>query len=198
VNTSLTSTTDFDVGAGGILQGTGGTINTAITTELNGTGTLSTTIATLAPGAAAGTIGSITTGELSLGSFSRMIADVNYDGAGSSDRMNVSVLTIASGAALEVNLLGTSPTVGLTVLVINNAGVWNGGLFTVNGNTVADDSSFSSAGSTYQINYNYTGALGSGVALTLIEAVPEPGAAALVGFAMVAAGLRRRRPASDR
>jgi autotransporter-associated beta strand protein len=191
VNTGITATSAFNVGAGGILQGNGGTINTSISTVINGTGTGA--LGTISAGTGTGNIGAFTTGNLSLGEFSRMVADVNFDGTGSSDRINVSALTITSGAALEVNLLGVAPQIGTTVLVINNAGVWNNGLLSVGGSTVADDATFTTASGTYRLDYNYTGALGSGVAVTLLEVIPEPSTMGLLGFAMVAVGIRRRR-----
>lgn len=190
VNTGITGTSAFNVGAGGILQGNGGTINTTISTIINGA---SGSLGTISAGTGTGNIGALTTGELNLGTFSRMVADVNYDGAGSSDKINVSALTIASGAALEINLMGTAPQIGATVLVINNAGVWNGGLLSVGGSTVADDATFTTASGTYRLDYNYTGSLGSGVAVTLLEVIPEPSTMGLLGFAAIAVGMRRRR-----
>ncbi len=195
VNTAITSTSEFNVGAGGVLQGSGGTINTSIATVINGTGTAA--LATVSTGNGTGSIGAVTTGELSLGTYSRMIADANFDAVGGgSDRMNVSSLTITSGAALEINRMGTNSVIGATLLLISNSGVWNGGLFTVAGNAVADDTTFSSGTGVYRLDYNYTGPLGTGVAVTLLEVIPEPGTTALVGFAVIAAGLRRRRPAA--
>jgi len=190
VNTGITGTSAFNVGAGGILQGNGGTINTTISTIINGA---SGSLGTISAGMGTGNIGSLTTGELSLGAFSRMVADVNYDGLGTSDVINVSALTIASGAALEINLMGTTPQIGSTVLVIKNSGVWNGGLLSVGGSTVADDATFTTASGTYRLDYNYAGSLGSGVAVTLLEVIPEPSTMGLLGFAAIAVGMRRRR-----
>lgn len=192
LNTALTGTSAFTVGAGGVLQGHGGFINGSITTTINGT---SGNLATLSPGAGTlGSMGGLTTGILSLGQYSRMIVDMNFDASGGgTDRVIVPNFTIANGAALAVNLSGSNPVIGSSLVFISTAGVWGPtNLFSVDGVAIADEGTFTSAGNTYRIDYNYNGSAGEGVALTLLG-IPEPGSIALAGFAGAMGMLRRRR-----
>jgi hypothetical protein len=92
-----------------------------------------------------------------------------------------------------MNPLGTNSVIGSTLLLINRSGVWNGGLVSVGGNTVADEGTFTSGTGVYRLDYDYSGALGTGAAVTLLEVIPEPSTAASTGFAVLAACLRRRR-----
>jgi hypothetical protein len=89
--------------------------------------------------------------------------------------------------------MGTNPVIGSALLFINNTGAWNNGLFSVNGAAIADEGTFTVGTGVYRLDYNYTGALGSGVAVTLLEVIPEPSAMGLLGFAAIVAGMRRRR-----
>lgn len=191
LNTALNGTSGIVVGASGILQGAGG--STVAPTTLNGTGYLSTTIATLAPGSGLGTVGTLNLGQVNFGQYSKMSVDVNFDASASSDLLITSGLNITPGAILEINRLGGSPVINSALLFIQHSGVWDGDHFTVDGSAVADDTTFTTGGNVYRIDYNYDGELGRGVALTLIEVVPEPGAISLIGVAAVASSFRRRR-----
>jgi hypothetical protein len=104
-------------------------------------------------------------------------------------------LTLTDLASIPVAV-----TPGTIFSLFNYSGLWNGGLFTFGGNSLADDSTFTAGLNTWQIDYNSaTGGLnspgeylGGSDSFVNITAVPEP-ASLLLGSLGVLALLRRRR-----
>jgi autotransporter-associated beta strand protein len=141
---------------------------------------------TLAPGAS---IESLGTGSITFngGTFefelntTAATADLIYGGDGSTLTLTgtptLTLIDLDSNAALS---LGTKLT------LISYDGAWNNGTFT----SYSDDSTFSFAGNTWQINYNDTTsgsnfgteANASGTAFVTLTVVPEPGTLVLAGL----------------
>jgi autotransporter-associated beta strand protein len=160
----------------GTLSGTGSAGNTTVSTG------------TLAPG---NSIGTLSTGTLSLNAASTFALEINTTAA-TADRVNVTGdLNIATGAALTLADLGANAALPLeTVLtIIDYSGTWNGGLFTYSANELADGEEFAFGANSFQIDYDYLG--GTEVALLV---VPEPSAALslLCGAGLLALFRRRR------
>lgn len=192
VNTALTSTSAVSVGPGtgtntATLRGNNGSINTSAVVTVNATGTL-------APGATGNTIGTLSMGGLTFVSGGTLAIDIN-SGTLAKDLVNITNLTINSGAILAINDLGSSSIpVGTALLFLQNSDTWNpaDGFFTVNGQLIQDESTtFQSGNNTFQINYDYSGIEGNGVAL--IAVVPEPATAALAACGVAVMSFRRRR-----
>jgi autotransporter-associated beta strand protein len=188
VNGALTATSAVSIAAGAALQGNNGTINTAATTTVNGT---------LAPGATTTPVlGTLSTGPLTLTSTSTFAADVNTAAPAAADLVNVAGnLTLAADntATLTLNDLGGDAALppGTAYTLIDYTGAWNGGLFRVGGNVIADDTgSFALGQNTYRIDYN-GGPNNNDVVLSV--AVPEPGTTGLISLATGALLARRRR-----
>jgi autotransporter-associated beta strand protein len=183
---------DVTVASGAILGGTG-----AISGAVNITGFLS-------PGPSIETLG---TGTLSFATGSTLVHELNS-----------SVATSAGSDLLKVtgglNLVGTvnltlsdfaltdvAFTPGTVFSLINYTGSWNTGLFTIDGNELADEEVFTSGLNTWKISYNdevgglnFTGEYAGGAdSFVNLTAVPEPSTALLGGLGLIALLRRRRR-----
>lgn len=98
-------------------------------------------------------------------------------------------LNLVGTVTLTLNDLATTPVAfaqGTKFTLVNYTGVWNGGFFTVNGNTVADGDLFTVGLNTWIIDYdaltggsNFSGEFASDSNFVNITAVPEPGTLAL-------------------
>ena len=137
------------------------------------------------------------TNPLSLSSAADLLVvsgDLNLDPG------NASLLTLADLAS------SVKPFVEDTTIfaLINYSGSWNGGLFTYNGNVLADGSQFTVGTQEWEIDYNRTSVTGlanftgdylPNSSFVTVTAVPEPSTLVLMaigaGLAAVA-GLRRR------
>jgi autotransporter-associated beta strand protein len=183
LNTSILNTSTVTVAAPGILRGDGGVINPLATTTIAGR---------IAPGATTSPgIGTMTMGALSLANASTTDIDIDSLTLGT-DVLMTGNLNIDAGAILALNDLGAGSITSGALLFLKYSGIWNGGLFTVNGQVITDNGTiFSVGGNSYQLDYNYSGPLGSGVAL--LATVPEPATMSLAGLAALMVGLRRRR-----
>ena len=105
-------------------------------------------------------------------------------------------LSLAGNAILDVTDLGgltLAPNTALTFLTYT--GTYNGGLFAVNGVTIADDTgTFTVGQNSFHIDYNHGGTGGSNSVALVSTAVPEPGSLVLaVGGLGMLLGVRRRR-----
>ena len=143
---SATGTGPVNVGASGTLGGTG-----IITGALNVTGVLS-------PGAS---IGTLTSGALSLANNSTYQYQVNSSvatSAGADLHIVNGALSLGSPVTLNLADLGTGTFAAGTVFSLFNysTGLWNSGLFTYNSTVLADDSTFNFLGKTWTIDYNAT------------------------------------------
>lgn len=173
---------------GGTLGGTG-SFSGAVTVNSGGT---------LAPGASIESLGtgSITFDGGNLGfeiNTTAGTADLVYGG-------NNSTLTLLGVSTVSFSDLGSGTTLalGTKFTLISYDGAWNGGVFT----GYADDSTFSFAGNTWQINYNDTSAgtnftsnataFGTSF-VTMTTVVPEPSTWALLGLGLIALLTFRKR-----
>ncbi|HEX7262444.1 MAG TPA: autotransporter-associated beta strand repeat-containing protein, partial [Luteolibacter sp.] len=182
----------------GVSLGTSGTFDVAATggysvNNLSGSGIVvgSLTVSTqLAIGNSPGTTNFES---LNLGSASTYLYELT-GGASTADLGNVSaVLTLSSGATLDLVQLGTYTADDKFTLFGYNSADNLSGIGTFAG--YADDSTFTDAGGIWQINYDDTLAGlngGTGDRFVTITAVPEPAAALLGGLGLLAL-LRRRR-----
>ncbi len=187
LNTALTNSSGLTVASGAVLRGNNGSLgNASASTSISGT---------LRPGAADGTIGALSLGNgLTFTNTGRFEVDLR-----SSD-LTSDVVTITgnlnidntNAAILAATDIGGAPITTGAILVLKYSGVWNGGLFTVDGTVITDNgNTFTVGGNTYQIDYDYVD--GAGRAVALIATVPEPATFALAAGGVAALGLRRRR-----
>lgn len=185
---AITATT---VGNGGTLQGSG-SIGGSVT--VLGGGTL----------AAGNSIESLATGALTLEALANFEYEINSDAAPgvAGDLTSVTgnlAIDMGNAAILTLGELGSgSWSIGEKLTLISYSGLWNGGLFRYNGSTLADDSVITFSGMDWLFNYNdtaagtnYTSDL-TGTRFMTMTAIPEPSAALLGGFGLLAF-LRRRR-----
>lgn len=180
----------------GALSGSAVTVNAGA--SVGGTGTFGAlNIATggsLAPG---NSIGVVNTGNLSFLTDSVLAIEINTD-FGTSDRVNASALTLAVDN-VQLTLMDLGGNVGLSqgtilTLVDYADGGLTGGLFEIGGNPILDDTSFVFGANVFRLSYNGADNATSAV---ILEAIPEPGSAALLlgGFGILV-GARRKRRAS--
>jgi len=140
--------------------------------------------------AAGASIGTLNTGSLSFASGGTFALEINTD-LGTTDLLNVTGgLSITGGAVLTLSDLGSNAVLNTTLTIIDYTTTWDGGLFTYNGNVLADGATFSYGANNYTIDYDD----GSAVTLT-VAAIPEPATTALVGMALGCVFLARRKRA---
>jgi autotransporter-associated beta strand protein len=194
--------------------------STAVTVsggELGGTGVLAGTVAVqnggrLAPGNSIGVLTEGTTSFASGATFEYEVDSSNLnDLANAADLLKVNGnLDIAAGTLLEFSdlagLAAQAFVEDTTVFaMINYSGAWNNGLFTYNGQPLADGSRFSVGSQLWEIDYNYVVG-GSNIQpvnfpssqdtngfYVAVTAVPEPATFALLAAAAGVAALTRRR-----
>ncbi len=161
---------------------------------LGGTGTISDTVtvasgATIAPGAS---IGTLTMGSLTLNNGASFALEISTTASTNDVAAVFGDLTLALSSTVTLSIADVAPAAISTGIFpfITYTGTWNGGLFTVGGNVIQDDTGLISVGgNSFHIDYNYNG---SSVALI---AVPEPsvGLALLGGLGVLGMMGRRRR-----
>lgn len=189
VNGTHTTGGTYTVAAAGELQGTGST-----TSALNVSGVLS-------PGASVETFES---GALSMLNGSTFEYEVNSSvasGSGADLQVVSGALNLSGTVTLTLTDLASMDTAygdGTVFSLINYSGLWNGGLFTFDGDEIGDGETFTAGLNSWRLDYEEAvGGLnfeddhiaGSFVNIT---AVPEPSAALLGGLGLLAL-LRRRR-----
>jgi fibronectin-binding autotransporter adhesin len=190
VNGSTHVESTFTVGTNAVLGGSG-VIGGAVTVNNGGT---------LAPGAS---IESLATGSLVLDVGSAFAYEIDNSAAAplAGDLVAVSgdlALDPSNQAVLVLAELGAgSWALGSKLTLISYSGVWNGGLFSLAGGPLADDSVFSFSGAEWRFNYNdtapgtnFTGDL-TGPGYVTMTVVPEPATALLAALGLLA--FRRRR-----
>jgi len=146
-------------------------------------------------------LGALTTGSLSLAAGSTFALEINtssvFGTSGDSDFVAVNgpfSINPSGGSTLSLSDLGSNVALplGTKFSFLNYTGTWNGGLFKVGANTIADDSSFIFGANRYRLDYNDGG---NTVSLTT---VPEPTTAAslLLGLTLISCSRRVRRSRS--
>jgi fibronectin-binding autotransporter adhesin len=178
---SALGTGAITVSVSGTLGGTG-SVSGAVTVDLGGT---------LAPGAS---IESLSTGAVTMNAGSVFALEISTSGTPSSDLLAVNgafTLDLTSSPELTIADLGANVLLaeGTILPFVTYTAGWNGGLFAIGGNSIADDvESFAIGANIFTIDYNRNN---DTVALV---AVPEPatGVILLGGIASIVAGRRRR------
>ncbi len=179
--------------------------------RLGGTGSFTGAVivnagGTLAPGASIQSLGS---GTATLNNGSTFAYEVDSDATlsvGADLLKTAGNLNLNGTVTLTLSDLAASPeafALNTTFSLINYTGIWNGGLFTVDGNAITDGGTFTMGLNTWQLDYDaVTGGsnfsseyFGSG-SFVNITAVPEPGSVALllsgVGVVVFLRRFRRR------
>ena len=148
--------------------------------------------ATLAAGADAATLGTLSTGALSLSGSSILALKLNTATL-ASDKIDVTgnfSLDSGNSVVLSLSDLGADQvlTAGSVFTLLSYSGSWNGNTF----NGLADDSTLQLGSNLFALSYN--GVTGTDNAVTL-QVVPEPGAWSLItgGMGLLAFGTRLRR-----
>jgi autotransporter-associated beta strand protein len=137
---------------------------------------------------AGNSIGTLNTGTVSLGAGATYQLELNTT-AGTTDLINITgdlLLSAGGGTLLTLADLGGNVTTNAVFTIATYTGTWNNEVFTLGGDQLEDDSTFTFGNNTYLINYN------NGNAVTL-TAVPEPGVALLLGLSLGAVFPRTRR-----
>lgn len=192
-----------------IVNGThtgGGNYTVGAAAELGGTGSTTSNVSVNGRISAGNpnSIGQLGVGGLQLNSSSRTqlqldSTTVNAD----SINVNSTGLSISSGAILELgDLAATIVSAGTKLSLVNYNGAWNGGLWTFQGNSLANNSEIVVGLNRWLFRYNDTSpginvGGGSYAGFVTVQAIPEAGAAILVGLCIASVAglsLRRRRP----
>jgi fibronectin-binding autotransporter adhesin len=189
---------------GGKLLLTGTMANSATSVEsggtFGGTGTTlgSVTVKNGAVIAAGMSIGTLNTGALNINDGGTFALELNTT-LGTADQVNATgslTLGLTTGSILTLTDLGGNVGFDGTYDIIKYTTTWNNGLFTFNGNQMADGGSFIFGTNQYTIDYNYDFADGitttNSVRLTSV-AVPEPAGVLLMLSGLGVAFLIRRR-----
>jgi fibronectin-binding autotransporter adhesin len=211
--TTVTGGTLLANNAGGSATGTGTVVVNAGAT-FGGTGSIAGALTinsggTLSPGAS---VESLASGTLTFGNNSTFDYEVDSSAplsAAADLQVVTGNLTISNGVGHVVTLdlfdLAAFPTTfahNTTFTLINYSGTWNGGLFTVDGNVIANGGTFTAGLTNWKLTYDATsgGVNFSGeyvhTKFVNMVALPEPpmvvllAAGGLAGFVL----LRRRRP----
>ena len=182
---SSTSTGNVSVATGATLGGSG-LLGGA--TSVTGTLAPGNSIESLGLGALSFVTGSTYAYELNSSSFA---GDLTY----SSGSLNIAAGSILTLTELFSGTLATNSKLTL----ISSVGAWNGGLFTYNSSTLADDSEIVLGSNTWKFNYNdtlggsnYTSDQAGAANFVTLTVIPEPNVAMVVGGLGVLALLRRR------
>lgn len=201
--------------SGGVLAVNGTLANTSTTigngATLQGSGSMGGSVTVQGGGtlAAGNSIESLGTGTLNLASGSTFAYEIDKSvalGVGGDLTYVTGDLNITTGAILtlvELNtLVSGSWAIGEKLTLISYTGIWNDGLFTYDGGTLADGDTFSFSGAMWSLDYNdaFAGSnyfgdipeappISSFVTMTVI---PEPGCV-LLGALGTLLLLRRRR-----
>jgi autotransporter-associated beta strand protein len=182
---SSTSTGNVSVATGATLGGSG-LLGGA--TSVTGTLAPGNSIESLGLGALSFVTGSTYAYELNSSSFA---GDLTY----SSGSLNIAAGSILTLTELFSGTLATNSKLTL----ISSVGAWNGGLFTYNSSTLADDSEIVLGSNTWKFNYNdtlggsnYTSDQTGAANFVTLTVIPEPNVAMVVGGLGVLALLRRR------
>ena len=208
------SGTNTYTGATTVSQGTllingstaaGSTVGVAAGATLGGTGTIGGAVnvtGVLSPGASIETLG---TGTLSFANGSTLVheLDSSVSPTVGSDLVKVTGnLNLAGTVGISLSDLAVTDVafnINDVFSLINYTGTWNGGLFTLGGNELADDEVFIFGLNNWKISYddlagglNYSGEHASGSSFVNLTVVPEPRAALLGGLGLLLL-LRRRR-----
>jgi autotransporter-associated beta strand protein len=183
----------YTVEVGGKLQGTG-----SITSAINVSGVLS-------PGASVQTFASGTLSQLNGSTFEAELDSSVPTSSGADLQIVSGDLSLTGTVALTLGDLAAMPSefaLGTTFSLINYSGLWNNGLFTFDGNEIADGGEFTAGLNKWQLDYNasegglnfdneYLGTTDSFVNITAVV-IPEP-SSTLLGAIGALLLLRRRR-----
>jgi autotransporter-associated beta strand protein len=196
----VNNTTGSGTGSGNVIVSAGAT--------LGGTGSIAGSVtiqggATLSPGAS---IASLASGSVAFENDSSFLYEIDSSvlpSAGADLQIVSGNLAIGSDVVLDLDDLAAVPVAlpeFTTIFTLfNYSGTWNGGLFEVDGNAIADGGTFTVGLNTWQLDYNASagGANFSGqyvhANFVNIIAVPEPPVAAMLAAGGVAGWLIRRR-----
>ncbi len=201
----VNNTTGSGTGSGNVIVNAGAT--------LGGTGSIAGTVtlqggATLAPGAS---IASLASGAVSFENNASLLYEINSSvlpSVGADLQLVSGNLSLTGNVTLNLVDLASSPvavTEGTTFTLFNYSGTWDAGLFTVDGNAIADGGTFTVGLNTWQLDYddstggaNFNGEYVHANFVNIV-AVPEPPMVALLAAGGVAGLLiRRRRTATGR
>ncbi|MFM2196570.1 MAG: hypothetical protein RLZZ505_2 [Verrucomicrobiota bacterium] len=192
----------------GVLAVNGSLGNTATTVSdtgtLRGSGTIGGSVTinnggTIAPG---NSIESLGLGDVSFTSGSTFDFELDSTTLNGDLLHSTGSLDIDANATLVLTeLVAGTLAVGSKLTLISYIGGWNSGeLFSYNGSTLADDSTFILGANQWLFNYNdtsggsnFTADQAGAISFVTMTAVPEPTAAALLGILGMFALLRRRR-----
>jgi autotransporter-associated beta strand protein len=191
VNGRLSHTASVIVNAAGTLGGSG-SINAAVT--VNGTLAPGASIETLITGEASFMGGSTLAVELDSSAGLNVGADLLVVN-GNLDLNDEVTLTLTDIAEVPVAFAG-----GTTFSLVNYSGEWNSGLFTIDGNVIANGGTFALGLNTWQLEYdatvggsNFLGDhLPDSLFVNIVAVVPEPSAFALLTGGLCATMFFRR------
>lgn len=177
-----------------------GNVSVATGATLGGSGLLggaTSVTGTLAPG---NSIESLGLGALSFVTGSTYAYELNSSSLAGDLTYSSGSLNIAAGSILTLTELFSGTLASNSKLtLISSVGAWNGGLFTYNSSTLADDSEIVLGSNTWKFNYNdtlggsnYTSDQAGAANFVTLTVIPEPNVAMVVGGLGVLALLRRR------